>query len=148
MFFILLFFKTMLAMINSSTFQYQREKIVPDEKEVNEQMPLFIACVIFRAEWNGWLGGICLFQGIFFPPLFLLSSVDRKLDKDKRCIIPVTLPNVHPLLQAAAAVHTNSLPALPWLLQLVSDGNVCIQVHCCTLMTGPSCIVVGRECDS
>lgn len=37
-------------MINSSTFQYQREKIVPDEKEVNDQMPLFIACVIFGAE--------------------------------------------------------------------------------------------------
>lgn len=96
-------------MINSSTFQYQREKIVPDEKEVNEQMPLFIACVIFRAEWNGWLGGICLFQGIFSPS-FLLSSVDRKLFKDKRNIIPVTPPNVHPLFQTAAAVHTNSQP--------------------------------------
>lgn len=39
----------MLLMINSSKLQYQREKITPDEKEVNEQMPVFIACVIFRA---------------------------------------------------------------------------------------------------
>lgn len=53
-------------MINSSKFQYQRDKIVPDEKEVNEQVLLFIACVIFRADWKGWLGDICLFQGIFF----------------------------------------------------------------------------------
>lgn len=42
----------MLVMINSSKLQYQRQKIALDEKEVNEQMPLFIACVIFRAA--GW----------------------------------------------------------------------------------------------
>lgn len=40
----------MLVMINSSKLQYQRQKIAQDEKEVNEQMPVFIACVIFRAE--------------------------------------------------------------------------------------------------
>lgn len=34
-------------MINSSKLQYQREKIAPDEKEVNEQMPVFIAHCYF-----------------------------------------------------------------------------------------------------
>lgn len=79
MFFILLFFKTMLAMINSSTFQYQREKIVPDEKEVNEQMPLFIACVIFRAEWNGWLGGYLFVSGDFFSSFIPIVISRQKI---------------------------------------------------------------------
>lgn len=52
----------MLVMINSSKLQYQREKIALDEKEVNEQMPLFIACVIFRAA--GW--GVFFVLGDFF----------------------------------------------------------------------------------
>lgn len=40
----------MLVIINASKLQCQREKIALDEKEVNEQMTVFIACVIFKAE--------------------------------------------------------------------------------------------------